>query len=532
MLVNSTIREAVDSLREDYQVDVTTMDGLREAMGDSALWNQYVTALSEGVQNASLQEQFAQFAENTRMTLMAESALTNLSPISALTMPMLRKAWPATAIKEALPTEVAKVPKFTVPHLIPYLVDPDTGSKEELPEAMAAGQALKHSQKRVDTAPKALPLDATDVMPAGCPVSGGYALDPVFGIAKAVVTVTDDAGANPEDVEVRVLNGKADSRTGAIHFTVKAEHSAGHVTSDTAFGVVDFEAGTLTLTSLSSAASATRAKIKSVVVNGKIDSSNHKRSTEIGFRNRVEEITIGTGEHVHANLPTEWLQDNMAIYNLDGTLKVVDIITNVFNQRVDMEGVEFLEDSADYGKQTGHTIETSFNVHPTGNFSGSPTEWLVELRRVVDNVANRLKNKRFYSKGYFVIFGNPVDTALLPNVEWTYNANSGDDLEGVDGVDYSYGWMSGGAARYKVVSGQNVPEGKLHLFFVPQVEDQRVYVYYPYSYNVENSASGYRNPNSNVPGVVVSKRHTMKRFNPMHAEISIQNNDGTIPAAV
>ena len=531
MLVNSTIREAVDSLREDYQVDVTSMDGLREAMGDSALWNQYVTALSEGVQNSSTQEQLGQFAENTRMTLIAEAALTNLSPISALTMPMLRKAWPATAVKEAMPTQVAKVPKFSVPHLIPYQVDPTTGAKSDLPEAMVGGK-LVNSQKRVDVTPMDLPLDGKDIMPEGCPVAGGYALDPVFVVSKATVTVTDASGTNPKDVEVRVLNGRADSRTGAIHFTVKAANATdGHVTSDVVFGVVDYETGTLSLTSLADAASATRAKVKSVVLNGKIDTSNHKRSTEIGFRNTIEEITIGTGEHIHANLPTEWLQDNMALYNLDGTLKVVDIITNVFNQRVDVEGVEFLQDTAEYGKETDHTIEVKFDVHPTGNFSGSPSEWLSELRRIIDNVANRLKNKRFYNKGYFVIFGNPVDTALLPNIEWTFNANTGEELDGVDGVDYSYGWMTGGASRYKIVSSQNAPAGRLEVFFVPSVEDNKTVTYYPYSFNIENNGS-YRNPNSNTPGIVVSKRHTFKRFNVMHAVINILNNDGSLPASI
>ena len=525
MSISKIFQETVDHLRDTCNVDVRTIDGLKEVLGESAVRNEYLAKITEDFTNQSSREQFEQLFENTVRGLLSESSLYGISPISALTMPMLRKAWASVGIKEALPTTVAKVPKFTVPWLIPYLIDPTTSERIELPTGLKRATSSQHT---VDSAWKALPLDGVDVMPTGCPVSAGYALDIVFGVVKVKMSVMDSAGANPEVIEVNVADAMVDTKTGALQLSVKGQHSTGHVTADALFGRVDFENGTVSLTSMvTGAATKDRAKITDVSLNGRIDTSLNKRATEVSFRNKVEEINIGTGEHIYANMPTEWLQDNMAIWAIDGVTKVIDIITQVVNQKLDYEGNDFVDAQFQFGTVAKDIVTAKFDVHPTGNFNGAPTEWLLEIRRLIDNLSQQLRNKTHIKRGYFVLYGNPLDIMLIPGVDWTFNAGSGEEMDGVE-ADYSYGWING-AARYKLVASENHEAGYIDMLFVPSSPDHETYRYYPYSFNVENAQSGYRAPNSNVPAVVVSKRHTFKRFTTMQGRITILNNDATLP---
>lgn len=524
---SAVLREAVDTIRSRDHVNVLTPEGLREALTEPALYRQYKAALSEGM-TADSASAFDILADNFQMSVFKESSLSGIQPISALTMPMLRKAWPKIGIKEALPTEPVKVPKFTVSHLIPYIKDPVSGLKKELPAALRDGQ-LGSSQKAVDAGARALPMDAEDIMPASCPVAAGYTLDPVFAIVAVDVEVADATGANVETKHLKVYDGKAETRQGNIRFTVTAEHSSGHETSDTVFGFVSFADGVITMTGLSAAPSANRARITHVYPSGRLESTNNKRSTSIGFDIKTTEIHIGTGEHFDASLPLEWLQDNLALYNVDGTLKVVDIMTEVLAQKVDLQGAEFIATAFNHMAAQGGNFVRTFDVWPTGNYTGTPTDWLNELKRITDNLAQTMRNATNFAGGQFVIVGNPLDVNLYPGVNWIFTAQAENQRDGVD-VTYSIGALSG-AQRYSMFSSQNLPAGTLWVFFVPGQDDIKTLTYYPYTFNVERSASGFVSPNTpNVPSVLMTKRQHFEEFVPLVGKIEILHNDGSIPA--
>ena len=525
---SAVLREAVETLRSRDHVNVLTPEGLREALTEPALYRQYKTMLCEGM-TADSAESFETLVDNFQLSVFRESSLSGIQPISVLTMPMIRKAWPKIGMKEALPTEPVKTPKFTVSHLIPYIKDPATGLKKELPAALR-DRTLASSQKRVDGSARSLPLDGEDVMPAGCPVSGGYTLDPVFAVVAVDVEVTDAAGANTETLaNVKVYDGKAETRQGNIRFTVTAQHSAGHETSDTVFGYVNFAQGEVTLTSLSSGASATKAKITKIYLSGKLETTSNKQSTTIGFDITNREIHIGTGEHFDAHLPLEWLQDNLALYNIDGTLKVVDIMTEVLAQKVDIEGIDFVAGAFDHMAAQGGQFVRTFDVWPTGNYMGSPTDWLNELKRITDNLAQSMRNFSNFSGGTFMIVGNPIDINLYVGVNWIFTAQTDAQRDGVD-VSYSIGAMSG-SQRYMMFTSQNIPAGDIWVFFVPGQDDIKTLAYYPYTFNVERSSSGFVSPNApNVPSVLLTKRQTFEEFVPLVGKITIKNNDGTLPA--
>jgi hypothetical protein len=524
------LREAVETLRSRDRVQVLTATGLQEVLSDPALYRQYKALLCEKCE-ADTAEQLDQLFDNFQTVAFQEASLSSIEPVSALTMPILRKAWPKIGMKEALPTEPVKTPKFTVSYLMPYIIDPVTGVKLQLPQALKGAGSVNTSRTPVVSTPWVLPLNAANVMPAGCPVSAGYTLDPIFSAIAVDVVCTDAAGANPVTlVNVLTYDGASETRLGNIRFTITvANPTDGHETSDTVFGFVDYAGGTVTMTDMSGAASATKCQITKVYFAGYIETTSNKSSTSVGFDITTKEVHIGTGEHFDAQLPLEWLQDNLALYNIDGTLKVVDILTDVMAQKVDLQAISFVEGVYAKNQALNNTnFVRTFDVFPTGNYMGSPTDWLNELKRITDNLVQTMRNYSNFGGGTFVIVGNPLDVALYVGINWIFTAQGDDQRDGVQ-VNYSIGAMSG-AQRYMMFSSQNFSTGTMYIFFIPGAEDQKVLTYYPYTFNVERSSSGFVSPNyPNTPSVLLVKRQAFVDFIPLVGMINILNNNGTLP---
>jgi hypothetical protein len=527
------LREAVEGLRTRDRVHVLSAPGLVEVLGEPALYRSYKAALNEGC-TADAAQQLDVLYDNFQATMFQEATLSSIEPVSALTMPMLRKAWPKIGMKEALPTEPVKTPKFTVSYLSPYFIDPISGAKSLLPGGIKAEYDSGGSQRFINSAtPVALPMDAVNVMPAGYTVANGYTLDPIFSVVGVDIVCDTAAGGGAQTLtNVKVYDGAAETRLGNIRTTVTVTNTTdGNETSDTLFGYVDFANGVMTASSMGAGgATATRAKITNVYLSGKIESTLNKQSTEVGFDITTTEIAIGTGEHFSAALPLEWLQDNLAMYNIDGTLKVVDIMTELLAQRVDIQGVEFVQSTYTKGAAlNGTNFARTFDVYPTGMYNGSPTDWLNELRRITDNLVQSMRNYFYFGGGQFVIVGNPLDVTLYVGIQWIFTAETGDVRDGVE-VSYQIGAVSG-AQRYAMFTSQNFPAGTIYIFFIPGPEDQKVLTYYPYTFNVERSSSGFVSPNTpNVPSVMMTKRQVFKDFLQMVGQITILHNDGTLPA--
>jgi len=518
--------EAVTKLTDNYRVDPRTAEGLKEVITDTSIFNEYTANLTKGL-SATSQEEFETLFENSRLSLLQESSLSSLQPVAALALPIIRKAWPRIGIKEAFPTEVITVPKMTIPHLIPYIMD-ESGVKHELPAALKGSGAVASSQKALKSTFIPLAAVSVDLMPAGAPVSAGFRPDPVLSVVKVKMNVTDAAGANSESIEVTVFDGQMDTRKDSISFTVSGEHSTGHVTSDTVFGFVKREEGTLTLTSINTgAASAVMAHVTDVQIRGKVETTLNKNSTHIGYDIRSKDVDVGSGEHFDASLPIEWLSDNLAIYGIDGTLKVIDLLTEVLAQKVDLEGTSFLTDSLDSLLAQGIEFTKTFDVHPTGQYVGSPSEWLHEIHRVIDNMAHEMRNKFNYSNGTFAIVGNPIDVDILDGITWS--VSSGDEVGGSE-VSYQFGAHSK-SNKYKILSTQNFEPGTLYMFYVPSAADHMTYKYFPYTFHVSKSSEGWANVNNpHVPAIMLTKRHKFYEFTAMIGKIIIKNNDGTLPS--
>lgn len=487
--------------------------GFEEILSEQALFETYVQRLCEGL-DADQAEQISILLDNARAHIFSEATITGITPITSLSMPTVRKMWNRVAMKHALPTEPVKAPKFSISYMEPYLLDAD-GTRHPLPEALKVPGNNHAEKKPLDSSPIPLPADNFDLLgPVSASVAVGDHIDPIFSIQEVTLEVRDQDGNNPENVTVPV-NFKMDTSTYSIHGEVTAKHSDGTAHRDVFFGHVDLQNGTITASSL-------KGLITSFSVKGWLSSENNTKTQSVSFDIRTKDITIGTGAHINAPLPIEWLQDTMALYKIDGAVEVVDLMSNVTAMKLEQEIIQFLEDSF---KNTGEIYKGQFDVHPSAGYSGSPKEWRDELRTVIDYFAIKMKKESAFQNGKFVIMGSPVDTALIPNVNWVFN-HATSDMGGVE-VDFNLGAVSG-ANRYEIVSSDHFADGQLTMIYIPSTPKQMTYKYYPYTFNVEK---GYVDPNRpNVPSVMMTKRHTVEELTPLICVIEILNNDGTLPS--
>ena len=246
-----------------------------------------------------------------------------------------------------------------------------------------------------------------------------------------------------------------------------------------------------------------------------------------------QEIRIGTGDHLNAPLSVEQVQDAKALYNMDAAAEITDIMTQVFAQKLDHEIIDFLvkcyinrptnPEWSNLGNYQKHLY--TFSVAPSAGYAGSPKAWREELKPVIDYASTALMQETYFQSGSFVICGNPVDTALLTNVDWQYKGGTSGNVDGV-AINYSVGVFQSGSYVYKVVSSLNLKPGSLMLSFIPSGEKQLTTAYYPYSFVMEKG-TGYRSPNHPLtPSIMMTKRHTFFEFTPAIAMIAIEGNTG------
>lgn len=496
--------------------------GIAEILAEDVLFNTYKDQLLHGM-DADGAAVLDQLLENTRTHCLTESALTGIQPITALTMPTLRKSWPRIGVTEAIPTEAVKLPKFSLNYMIPWMID-QNGVKHELPkglrDAATAGGLL--TRKKVDNTTIALTsgrLDGYDLFTSvGIdPAATGEAIDRDFYITD--VTMAGGTLVAPVTVSVSI---RMETTHSQLYGEVTASEGVApnvHTETDIIFGKLDRATGHLNLASV-------RGLVTHVKCLGFVSSEMNTRTEQVGFDIKLKDIDIPTGAHITAPLPIEWLQDTMAMYQIDGAMKVIDVMSDALAQKIDMEGISFLEASHQENVMNGAAYVKTFNMKPPVGFAGSPKDWRDEFRTVLDWVAIKMKNDTAFSQGKFSILGNDLDTQIIPNVEWVFN-NNVDERGGVE-VNYSLGAYSG-SNRYTMVSTPNVAQGAMYLMYIPTNQDQMTFKYYPYAFAVER-ANGYLDPrNPNVPSVIMTRRHVFEKFTNLIAKITIQNNDGVEP---
>lgn len=487
--------------------------GIQEILSENVLFSTYKDKLLAGL-DAGDAAVLEQLMENTRTHVLSESALAGIQPIASLALPTLRKSWPRVGVQHAIPTEAVKLPKFAISYMTPYILD-SNGVKQYLPDALKAGAPSASTIAERETAsvdyavtaagggPAAAPLDILSSI-SGADIAIGDSID----VDASITSVTFDADGTPEVVAV---NFALDAKTSTFYGEVS---NAGDTQSDTIFGKLDRAAGTVTIAGVTG-------NVDNVEVTFYASTEMNNSSETVGFDVNLKDVDIPTGAHLTAPLPTEWLQDTMALYQIDGAAKVIDIMSDVLAQKIDLEGINMI--SVDATANTTYT--KGFDCKPATGFSGSPKEWREEVKTVIDHIATKMKNDSFFQNGKFSIMGNGLETQLIPNVNWTFGA--GDERGGVE-ANYGVG-SAKGAHSYNIVTTPNVisdgTNGDLFVIFVPSNPDQMTYKFYPYAYSVERN-NGYKDPTrQNVPAVLMTRRHVFESFTKLSGKVDVANND-------
>jgi len=505
------------ALHESFQaqgVDVLR-EGVMDVVQNEHMFQDYVANLSEGMDDAT-SANFAQLAQNTRITMLQESSLSGISPITALSLPMLRVAFPKTAFREGIPTEPVLQPKFKVTWLRPYLVDPTNGEKVFMPASIKAKRelfSLKQVAAGSSIAVGAAGLHGYDLLtPAGGNTAIGDEIDPNFTIVSVVFKALNAAGAQASAEEKTVsCQIKLDTNTNVLEGAVSAAHSDGTVNTVRVFGKVDRRGGKLDVIGLGR-------EVVSIQVQGFISSESNSRATQVGFDVTAGDHTIGTGQPIESPINIQQMTDTMAMYNIDTTVRTLEIMSTALAQSVDLEGIDFL---ARNWEVSANRAQTSFDVVPPANYMLGNTQWREELKIKIDNLVTRLMQSTNITQGSVVIFGNPLDTQILHNVRWMYSGE--EQVNGVN-VEYKIGNYSSGVTSYKVLSSFNFAQGEMYVQFLPSQPDQMTVKYYPYSFNV---IRGTTSPNRAYnPAVQMIKRHLMTEYSSMIGKVVIQNNNG------
>ena len=548
---SNILHETSDFFKSEHRMNILG-EGFKDVMTDPIAFNDYVEKLTEGL-NPTEARQMTQLFENAKMQTLHES-VAGIQPHASLTMPVIRKMWARIALKYAIPTEPVKVPAFSVAFTSPYVLQPD-GTKKPLPESINAVGGGRASRKHVENTMIGFAADAAGAA-VGQPMANGSGMEGLVADG-GVITLMPNveiyrrnqcAFKDPQkldpihhkldkmtmisslvvDGEIVPLNLKADlyGRLFAEKDLFGAEPDGTVKGKVTIIGNIDFEKCCVMLFSkVQDAEGAVQDVEVQFAVQGFFTHETHNESVNVAIDIFKRDIEIGTGTHIENSLQLEFLQDAMAMYNIDGAAETIDVMSNVIAQKLDIEIYEFLADSFTRTQYAGGAaFQGQFNLQPSIGYNGSPKDWREELKVVIDYFALKMKSTKFFYNGYFAIIGNPLDTMLLPNVSWTFSGIQ-EEQNGVE-VEYSVGAMSG-SQRYTVVASDLIPQGALLMFFVPTTNKYITYKYYPYTFNV---VQDYRNALiNNVPSVMMTKRHTIEEFTPLICKIDIIGNDGHVP---
>ena len=509
-------------------------DGYREVASNPALFETYVECLTEGV-SADNAEGMTQLMANSNANILRESSMTGIQPVASLSMPVIRKLWPKFALKDALKTEIPKSPRFVVSYTRPYMYKgDDIENRVYLPKGLRLGEDGNYSN--------AMKKPITQMHTVTLKVGEAQTID----FEKYV----DAEGASKEDPAVVIESTPSNIKkqpldklhivTGTFAKDAADFKKLGEL-DITGSGMYDVAAGLQLFVKFAGAERKATfalvgdpaATVPTITTWAEVSTEYNEDSWSVGLDVARMDIDIPTGQHINAPLPVEYLNDLMALYQIDGTKTIVDTMTNIFAQRLDLEVLTFIRRSFENqpshkefpvsdGYGTASEYEVTFDCKPAAGFAGSPKAWREEIKPLIDFVSQKIKNNTYLQAGMFTIVANPLDVQLLANVDWSFRGGQGANMDGVD-VDYSIGTYMG-ANAYKVIASVNVPAGRMYIVFTPSTESQMTYKYYPYSFSTE---MGYVDPNrSRTPSIMMTKRHTFAEFLPAMASVKILNNNG------
>lgn len=551
--VDSILRETFDTFSQrDYDLfgSRNWMDIYTET--EASVYDDYKNSFMEGLETigktsaADQEEILGQMFENNKEMILRESVnggmSTSFQHITAVSPVVLRKTWPQLALANVMPTEVMTAPKVTVQYKTTYYIDKD-GNEIDIVQDFKQGSSMLAMRPRLNdkyyTLPTTTPQNLFDPTGASTEVTAGLVgagvdtgdfIDVDVEIESVIMTVdAEDVTFTPKVVLAGGPTGskglpKIDTRTNVIQVELTATNTSNVSFTDTIMLKFDRKNGTFIGFGLSTDVDN---KIKSVKIKAFINSEMNNRTESIAFKLDHKDIVMPTAAHIACKIPNEYVDDFAKMFNMDVISILVSDLASFIAQRIDIEGLDFIKNRIDINSiENPSKYERTFNCHPYNHYTGSPTEWLTEIRGVIDNLAATIiADSRFDRGGYFVLLCNPIDKRVFTGTQWTFNSNA--EVGGTR-VNYDVGTYSG-AYDYTIVSSTNIARNVVSMFYIPTSQDQMTYKFFPYSLTIQpTQQSGMRIPEApNVPGIIASRRAIYEYFREANGRIHIQNNNGT-----
>lgn len=569
----------IKSLHEDFaatdKINISSNQYLTEVAIHDDLYDKYIDGMTQGLAE-NTKEMFVDMMNTERGRILAESQIANIAPIMYMQGPIYRKMLPSLVVKDIFPTKAAKVPHFKLQMYEPFYIDVN-GVKSKLKDYFKGqfdniGSGIDNGMLAIFTG--SFPIatlkninlltgeDSDGSAVSGLP--GAFGTHKTEMIANGLDVKMDsiDRALYVESIQLEIGIGDNGSGTylntanpiinvpigskvgvrghdGDIYVDAKflstdAYTSATATTkavtentlfSDTVSGKISDMEGVLRLTNFNGAQTVLpedAAQVVGVTFTGHVSPELNNFTSNVDLEITHTEFVIPHGEHVSSSVSIEYAHDVKAMYNFDVALKISDIMSDAINRKTEIEAWHFLINSYINNNMEAQGYKSTFSAIPNGSYDGHPDAWLPLLRRHINQLTILMKNHSDHKKGIFVIFGNDIDTQLIPDVKWDYVAGQ-KEHEGID-LNFSKGLYRTNGGAFQVVSSSYLPAGELRIVYIPISEDFLTYAYVPYTFNLISDNS-YRNPKTpNIPSITMMKRHTFIEGIPYQSVITISDN--------
>jgi len=544
---NSTAKQIKGVYDHFLAEGIKLMDtlGYHSVMTEAGLFETYKNMLSEGFEDANEKAIFEKMLMNEQEDYISEGvSIGNVDLLAPIRGMMLRQYLPKLVVKDTYPIEAVEQPHFEISYYEQYFEDVD-GNRTNFKDYFKSFYTENKD-------PRNLPPVYAKLIPLTCFISG---FDIIYGknaagaapsdlpgdwadattVAKSSLTnkvvvnkVSMDLGdgAAPGDVgtilEVTV-NKKIDFRD---NIALEVADEDGN--TDFLFGKINRKNGMITLASANGALGVGNGVpvITQIAFTAYVNNKwNEIETGNIGFEITKDDYSVPEGEHINSNMNIEDVKDMKAMWNIDSTLRVIEMMTDFFARKVEYEGWKFAVDSWVNNNLSAAGYFGTFDVQPPSAFAGKPTEWRTELTRLINYVTSTIMNHTDWPGVTMVLVGNILDLELLTNPTWTFVGQNAE--RSGSNVSYNLGNFRGSTGmNYKLVSSSNIPQGEIRMMVYPTGDDDyKTYTFYTYSFDVVSDNS-YRNPtHQNVPNIMMTKRYTFEEFTPVQGLFQIINND-------
>lgn len=537
--------QVLESVKTTYQMDpmrdifsILTFEPAKEAYMDQLLSD--VNDATDDAWSKMNPAKLAQLMENTAFEMVREGAeYGQLRPIVGVSLPVLKKVWLKSPLKDILMTEVPDKPIIKVGIERNFLKDVE-GNKYYIPEifynnaykAVSAKAKGKLISNKFYPETGTLPIDELNILEeSGGSLSFRDALGYDFGIVAVKVIDTAETAPGEGDATYLTIDGldiQPDyGANGTFNYELEYTNTAGEIKKDFIIGAVDSYSGVVRVAS-------TAQLVTQVQFGGHLQNVNNTETLELDVERELKEWKIpDSTERINTGLPIEKIKDYKTLFDIDVTSKVISDMGDCCLNFEDSQGLAFLEDSYNkwvgkknfpYGYDEGFTDTWNFSCTPnTSTTFVTTSSWIdTELKFNLNRAIEQLKTKLKREDVMFVIYGNPTNITLIQdNVKWVID--EGNQTGGVQ-IDYRYGVMTGTKSRIHVVSTLKVNKNLgLRIVAYPLSKEVITFKHYKYSMNIENS---YRNPITPlIPNVMATSRYLTTELLPVQGAFNLTNNE-------